>query len=230
MILAHLKPTVTHQQAKAEAELLLQKLRTRSESVDGIELLPLRRQVEGNARSVLPILFAATSLVLLLACVNVANLLLARATARQREFAIRAALGAGQLRVIRQLLAESMILAFLGGGCGLLLAWSGVQLLSVLSPANLPRLREIGMDSVVVAFALALTLGTGFNFGLAPAYQAAKVRVNDTLQEHTRGATAGRWSRGFRGLLVIFEVAVSLVLLVSAGLLGAHLDTATSFG
>jgi putative ABC transport system permease protein len=151
--------------------------------------------------------------------VNVANLLLARATARQREFAIRAALGAGQLRVIRQLLAESLILASLGGGCGLLLAWWGVQLLTVFSPGNLPRLREVGMDSVVVAFALALTLGMGFVFGLAPAYQAAKIRVNDMLQEHTRGATAGKWSRGFRGLLVIFEVAVSLVLLVGAGLL-----------
>lgn len=219
LIIARLKPTVSYQQARAESELLFKNLRKPSDSIDGVELLALKRQVAGQALSTLPLLLGATGLVLLLACANVANLLLARATAREKEFAIRAALGAGRIRVIRQLLSESIVLAVIGGGCGWLLAWWGVRGLAALTPGHLPRLPEAGLDRVVLAFALVVTLAAGVAFGLAPAWRAARTRLNATLMEAGRGLSAGFRRQHLRRLLVVSEIALSLVLLVGAALL-----------
>jgi putative ABC transport system permease protein len=221
-IVARLKPGVTLPQAEAEVRALFRRLREPVEGTDpgyGVELMPLIRQVTGNARPGLLLLTTATGFVLLIACVNIANLLLARESARRKEFGIRAALGAGRARVMRQLLTESMVLSLAGGVFGLLLALWGTHLLAGLGPANLPRVDEIRLDAGVFAFASGLSLLTGLGFGLAPAVRASKRNVNDALKDGGRGASCGFRSLRVRGFLVVSEVALSLVLLASAGLL-----------
>ena len=162
-------------------------------------------------------LFAAVGLVLLIACANAANLLLMRATVRQKEMAIRAAMGAHRLRLIRQLLTESLLIAALGAAGGLTLAWLGVKALVALGPDNLPRLQEINVDGRVLFFTLALSVLTGLIFGLAPALQASRPDLQQTLKEGGAAATRGRhW---LRNLLVVGEVAIAMTLLVGAGLM-----------
>jgi len=185
-------------------------------------VVPLMDQVVGNVRGSLLLLFGAVGFVLMIACTNVANLLLSRASARQKEIAVRSALGAGRRRVIRQLLTESMMLSLLGGAAGLAIATACLEAIRAMHPGNIPRLDELGMDYRVFGFALGISIFTGIAFGLLPALRVARVDLNTTLKLGTRGARHGGLSArrdGLRGMLVIGELAVSLPLLAGAGLL-----------
>jgi putative ABC transport system permease protein len=182
-------------------------------------LLPLYDRVVASTRSALLILFGAVGLVLLIACANFANLLLARAAGRRQEIVIRSALGANRGRLIRQMLTESTLLAVLGGAAGLLLAKWGIDLLTALKPANLPRLSSIGIDKWVLAFTLGVSILTGVLFGLVPALAGSKLDVNEALREGGRASTGGIGRHRVRSFLVISEIALALVLLIAAGLL-----------
>ena len=182
-------------------------------------LYPLHERIVGETRRSLYILFAAVSFVLLIACANFANLLLARAAERQREFVIRGALGAGRWRLMRQLLIESLLLSLAGGAAAVLLAYWGTNLLVSFKPENLPRLSEIGVDGRVLGFTLGISILTGLIFGLVPAWAASRGRAGDALKEGGRSATAGSARQRLRSTFVVVELAVALVLLVGAGLL-----------
>lgn len=182
-------------------------------------LYSLYEGIVGETRRSLYILFAAVSFVLLIACANFANLLLARSAERQREFVIRGALGAGRWRLMRQLLTESLLLSLAGGVAAVVLAYWGTSLLVSFKPENLPRLTEIGVDGRVLAFTLGVSVLTGLIFGLVPAWAASRGRVGDALKEGARSVTAGRTRQRLRSTFVVVELAVALVLLVGAGLL-----------
>ena len=182
-------------------------------------LVPLHERIVGESRRSLLVLFAAVSFVLLISCANFANLLLARAAEREREFVIRGALGAGRWRLIRQMLTESMLVSLAGGALGFVFAVWGTNLLVAFKPENLPRLREIGVDGRVLAFTLGISLLTGLLFGLLPAWSASRTSVGEALKEGGRSATAGGARQKLRSTFVVVELAVALVLLVGAGLL-----------
>jgi putative ABC transport system permease protein len=225
-VLGRLKPNVTVEQARAEMAAIGRRFERDHLDYRGpknsdmgwrITVTPLQEQLVGNSRRALLALVAAVGLVLLISCANAANLLLMRATVRQKEMAIRAAMGAYRLRLIRQLLTESLLIAALGGAGGLSLAWVGVKALVALGPGNLPRLQEINVDGRVLFFTLALSILTGLIFGLAPALQASRPEMQQTLKEGGAAATRGRhW---LRNLLVVGEVAIAMTLLVGAGLM-----------
>ena len=183
-------------------------------------VVPLREQLAGPVRPALLILLGAVAFVLLIACANVANLLLARATGRQRELAVRAALGAARGRLVRQLMAESMLLAVAGGAAGLLLAWWALSLLRLVVAARLPiqRLEMVGIDGWVLAFTIAVSILSGVFFGLVPALTASGTLLNEALKEGGRSGSAGRSGRA-RSAFVVAEVALALILLAGAGLL-----------
>ncbi|MGA3024189.1 MAG: ABC transporter permease [Bryobacteraceae bacterium] len=220
-VFARLKPGVTLAQAQAEMTGIAQRLARQYPAADegwGVVVVPMNRLVTGLLAPPLMILLGAVGLLLLLACANVANLLLARAAGRQREIAIRAALGAGRLRIVRQLLTESVILSLMGGACGLLLAQWSIGLLRGIMPDALPRMQQMSIDGNVLAFTFAVALLTGILFGAAPAIRTSKADLNDALRASGRTLTGGG-TQGIRDGLVVAEIALALVLAVAAGLL-----------
>ena len=217
-----LAPGVTLPQASAEMRLIDEQLAKQYPADNknrSTALIGLQQRVVGESRNALLILFAAVALVLLIACANFANLLLARGAERGREIVIRTALGAGRSRIIRQLLTESILIAIVGGAVGVLFAWWGTNLLIALKPQNLPRLDEIGVDLRVFGFTLVVSLLTGLIFGLLPAWSASRAAVNTSLKEGGRTVSSSRSQQRLRHAFVVGELAIALVLLVGAGLL-----------
>ncbi|MFY9556226.1 MAG: ABC transporter permease [Blastocatellia bacterium] len=227
-IFARLKPGITISQAQADMDLIADRMKQdypANYPPSGgltISVVPLLEQVVGDISLALRVLFGAVGFVLLIACANVANLLLSRAAVRQKEIAIRSAVGASRLRLIRQLLTESVVLAMMGGAAGVGIALLAVKALRRFGPDNIPRLDEVGIDGQVLAFTFFVAVLTGIVFGLAPALRASQVDLNRALKEGSRGSGGGASGRGgqrTRKLLVISEIALSLLLLIAAGLL-----------
>jgi len=218
--IGRLMPGVTLQQAQADMNAVAQHLSEAFPAADrdsGIALYSLKQDVVGRIRPFLLVLLAAVAFVLLIACVNVANLLLARSTARSREFAIRAALGATPQRVVRQLLTESLVLSCIGGACGLLLAAWGTQAAIKVLPEALPRAHSVHLDWRVLLFTFLITMLAGIFFGLAPAIKTSRGDLHETLKEGGRGSSGAR--HRLQGLFVVVEMAMALVLLIGAGLM-----------
>jgi predicted permease len=216
-----LKPGVSVAQANADLNVIAERNAQQFPNTNRpfrVTVKSLHEEIVGRSQTMLLVLLGAVFFVLLIACVNVANLLLARATVREREIAVRTAVGAGRWRIVRQLLTESVLLALLSSGVGVLLAQWAIAALSTLGPEQLPRLQAVSIDGRILLFTLGLTIVTGILFGLAPALQAGNVNLNELLKEGGRSGV-GQRQRRLRDGLVIVEVALALVLLVGAGLL-----------
>jgi putative ABC transport system permease protein len=221
-VIARLKREITLKQARAEMDTIAARLEKQYPTYNlrrGAVVVPLHEQVVGEIKPALLILLGAVGFVLLIACANVANLLLARAAARQKEIALRLALGANRSRLTRQFLTESVLLAILGAGLGLLLAVAGIRILKTLTPVAVAQVGTVTINGTVLVFTLLIALVTGIAFGLVPAIQGSHFNLNDTLKESGRDSTGGSKGNRIRGLLVIGEVAVSFVLLIGAGLM-----------
>ena len=220
--IARLKDNVSVRQARGDMNAIMKQLGDEHPNNDKgwtVLVIPLFNEVVGASRPLLLVLLVAVAIVLLIACANAANLLLARASSRQREIAVRMAMGAPRTRIIRQLLTESVLISFLGGGLGLALAFSGVKALVALLPADFPRAQDIHVNAPVLAFTFLVTLATGMLFGLAPAFQAARADPREGLQKGGRSTIgSGRQSR-LRDALVVAEVSLACVLLIGAGLM-----------
>ena len=219
-VFARLKSDITLKQARSDMAAITGRLEKEFPGTNrDVSVLPLKEKVVGRIRPALLVLFSAVGFVLVIACANVAHMLLARAAERQKEMAIRTALGAGRSRMVRQFLIESLTLAFMGGGVGLLLAIWGIRVLVWFSPATIPRVDTIGLDGRVLAFLFVTALLTGIGFGLVPAMQASLLNVSESLKAGGRGPNEGTAHSRLRNLLVTSEFALALMLLVGAGLM-----------
>ena len=224
-IMARLKPGVTIAQADADVAAIAARIRDKDkrDRTFTIDVVPLVESVVGDVRLAVLVVFGSVTLVLLIACANVANLLLTRASGRQKEVAVRTALGASWIRIVRQLLTESVILGVLGGAAALLLAYAALQVVRSINPGNIPRLEAIALDGTVLLFTFAISIITGVLFGLAPAVRAARIDLSMSMKAGGRSTQGdggfGSSRRRLRSLLVVAEVAISLMLLIGAGLL-----------
>ena len=227
IVFGRLRKGITQPQAQAEMETIIARLKQQYPTVDpenGVHVVRFRDDLSRTLKPALLVLLGAVGFVLLIACSNVANLILARAAARDREIALRAALGAGRRRILRQLLTETALLAMIGGAAGIFVAYAGLHLLRAAFPpeggiGEIPHAAWIGIDGQVLGFTLAISLLTGILFGFAPAIQIARSELFETLKEGGRGSTGGRRGQFVRSSLVVAEIALSLILLVGAGLL-----------
>ena len=222
ILIGRLKPAVSNAQAEGEMNSVYKGLAKQYNTLDPSEVEHvenLKRLVVGDVQPVLLILLGAVGLVVLIACANIANLLLARATGRAKEIAVRVALGAGRARIFRQLLTESVLLGICAGLGGLLLAYWGVAAIKTLASDQLPHVNFIHVDGWVLAFTFALSIFAGILFGLAPAWQSSEIDLNDVLRESGRGSTGSAKRRWTRNVLVVVEVALAVVLLIGSGLL-----------
>jgi predicted permease len=223
-VMARLKPGVTMEQAKSDVLGTAGRIREkdRRDRTFTIDTVSLVESVVGNVKLAVLVVMGSVTLVLLIACANVANLLLTRATGRQKEVAVRTALGASWQRLVRQLMTESLLLGLLGGAAGLLIAHGALQVVRSINPGNIPRLDAITLDGTVLFFTFAVSIVTGLLFGLAPAVRAARVDLHTSMKaggRNTQGDGGFGSRRRLRSLLVVAEVAISLMLLVGAGLL-----------
>ena len=221
-VIARLKPATSIEQARADMETISARLDQQYPDANagwGATIIPLHERFVGDVRPAVLVLLGAVAFLLLIACANVANLLLVRATARQKEIAIRKALGATRGRLVRQFLTESLLLALAGGILGTLLAVFGINILIALSPGNIPRIGDASLDVRVLGFTLGITLLTGIIFGLAPALEASNPDLNESLKEGGKNPGPGSGGRRLRSLLMVFEVSVALILLIGAGLM-----------
>ena len=220
-VIGRLVPGISLQKAQAEMDSISHRLELEYPADDkgwGAEVKPLREELVGDVRTPLLVLLGAVALVLLIACANAANLVLARTIARQKEIAIRSALGASRIRVIRQIICETVVISIIAGALGLIIAHFGVKLIVAFLAAKLPRASGIGVDGWVLAFTLITSLAAGILAGLAPAWRLSKVNVNDALKQGSRTSSDAASGRT-RGALVVSEVALSLMLLIGAGLM-----------
>jgi predicted permease len=224
-IMVRLKPGVSVNQAQADIDVIASRIREKDkrDSSFGMHVIGLQEQVVGDVRRALPVLLGSVGLVLLIACANVANLLLTRAAGREKEVAIRTALGAGWQRLARQFFTESVLLGLLGGAAGLLVAQLSIYVVRAMNPGNIPRLEDIGINGGVLVFTLGVSLATGILFGVAPVWRAIKVDLNTSLKAGGRSGQSdgGLHSKrhSLRGLLVVSELTLSVMLLIGAGLL-----------